>query len=140
TLAMGLGMVCGGWLADRVPASFSPRVRRGLVPVCGMIASGAVFEAGLLTANSQLTLAAFIVAAGLIGACEGAFWTTVVELGGRYGGAAAGLMNTGGNAGGTLSPYLTPLLSTYFARHFGDAVGWRLSLAVAGAIAALGAA
>ena len=68
------------WLADRVPASLSPRARRGLVPVCGMIASGLVFEVGLVTANSQLTLAAFAVAAALIWACEGAFWTTVVEL------------------------------------------------------------
>ncbi len=139
TLAMGVGMVCGGWLADRVPPSFSPRARRGLVPICGMIASGVVFELGLLAADSQLTLAAFAVAAALIGACEWAFWTTVVELGGPYGGTAAGLMNTGGNAGGTLSPTVTPLLSTFFATQFGDAVGWRLSLAVAGAIAVLGA-
>jgi MFS family permease len=140
TLAMGVGMVCGGWLADRVPSSFSPRMRRGLVPVCGLCASGVVFELGLLSPDSRLTLAAFAVAAALIGACEGAFWTTVVELGGRYGGTAAGLMNTGGNAGGTLSPTLTPLLSTFFAAHFGESVGWRLSLAVAGAIAVLGAA
>ena len=48
TLAMGVGMISGGWLADRVPRSFSPRTRRALVPVVGMIASGVVFELGLL--------------------------------------------------------------------------------------------
>ena len=29
TLAMGAGMLCGGWLTSRVPASFSPWARRG---------------------------------------------------------------------------------------------------------------
>jgi MFS family permease len=140
TLAMGVGMVCGGWLADRVPQSFSPRTRRALVPVLGMIASGLVFELGLLGSEARTTLAAFTVAAALIGACEGSFWTTVVELGGPFGGTAAGLMNTGGNAGGTLSPFLTPLLSAYFAAHFSPDLGWRLSMAVAGAVPIAGAA
>ena len=58
----------------------------------------------------------------------------MVELGGRFGGTAAGLMNTGGNAGGTLSPYLTPLLSGVLADRYGASLGWRMSLAVAGAI------
>jgi hypothetical protein len=49
-------------------------------------------------------------------------------------------MNTGGNAGGTLSPYLTPLLSGYFAQQYGADSGWRLGLALAGAVPILGAA
>jgi MFS family permease len=49
-------------------------------------------------------------------------------------------MNTGGNAGGTLSPYLTPLFSAFFVTHYGNDLGWRLSLAIAGAIVVAGAA
>ena len=49
-------------------------------------------------------------------------------------------MNTGGNAGGTLSPYLTPLMGMVFAGQFGDDLGWRLSLGVAGVVVAAGAA
>lgn len=139
TLAMGAGMVTGGWLADRVPGSLSPRLRSALVPALGMVASGLVFELGLLTHDMRVTLAAFALAAALIGACEGAFWTTVVELGGRFGGTAAGLMNTGGNLGGTLSPYLTPLLGTLLAKSYGPESGWRLSLALAGVIVVAGA-
>jgi MFS family permease len=105
-----------------------------------MAASGIIFELGLLTSEMYLTIVAFALSAALLGACEGAFWTTVVEIGVPYGGTAAGLMNTGGNAGGTLSPYVTPLLSTYFAQHYGTALGWRMSLAVAGVIALVGAA
>ncbi len=35
TLAMGVGMISGGWLVDRVPRSLSLRIRRALVPVLG---------------------------------------------------------------------------------------------------------
>ncbi len=140
TLAMGVGMACGGWLADRVSYLFWPRVRRGFVPAAGLMLSGLVFEAGLLSSNPQTMLATFALSAALLGACEGAFWTTVIELGGESGGAAAGVMNMGGNLGGTLSPYLTPLLSSLFGTSFGEEIGWRLSLAVAGAVSILGAA
>lgn len=139
-LAMGVGMIGGGWLADRAAASLAPRVRHSVVPALGMFAAGVIFELGLLSADTRITLAAFAAAAACIGACEGAFWTAVVELGGRFGGTAAALMNTGGNAGGTLSPFVTPLLSGLFAEHFGQALGWRLGLSVAGAITVLGAA
>ncbi len=140
TLAMGIGMLAGGWLADRVPHSLSPRMRRALVPVLGMIASGAVFELGLLGPDARITLAAFTLSAALLGLCEAGYWTTVVELGRPFGGTAAGLMNTGGNAGGTLSPCLTPLLSAFFSARYGPELGWRLSLGIAGIIVIAGAA
>lgn len=139
TLAMGVGMLAGGWMADRVPRSLPPRLRRAVVPVVGLIASGVVFEAGLLSPDARITLAAFTLSAGLLGLCEASYWTTVVELGQPFGGTAAGLMNTGGNAGGTLSPYLTPVLSNLFAAHYGPELGWRLSLGVAGLIVIAGA-
>ena len=110
------------------------------MPVVGMIASGVVFELGLLGPDARITLAAFTLSAGLLGLCEAGYWTTVVELGRPFGGTAAGLMNTGGNAGGTVSPTLTPLLSAFFARHYGPDLGWRLSLAIAGLIVIAGAA
>ena len=138
TLAMGVGMVAGGWLTDRVPRSIPVRFRRALVPVVGMLGSGLVFELGLMANDTRIMLAAFALSAALIGACEGAFWTTAIELGGVLGGSVAGLMNMGGNAGGTVSPYLTPLLGDYLAVRYGPDLGWRLSLAVAGGIVALG--
>jgi len=140
TLAMGVGMIGGGWLADHVPRSFSPWARRALVPVLTMIGSGAVFELGLLGTSAQSTMAAFVAAAFLVGASEASFWTTVVELGGPFGGTAAGLLNTGGNLGGALSPSLTPILSSFFASRYGADSGWRLSLAVAGAMVVIGGA
>ena len=139
TLSMGVGMLGGGWLTDRVPQSLSPRVRRALVPAMGMIASGLVFEIGLFAPVLRHAVCVR-VAAGLLGLCEAGFWTTVVELGAPFGGTAAGMMNTGGNAGGTLSPFLTPLFSGWLTVHYGPDLGWRLSLAIAGVIVVAGAA
>jgi MFS family permease len=139
TLAMGVGMIAGGWLTDRVPRSIPVRFRRALVPVLGMLASGLVFEVGLVANDPRIMLAAFALAAALIGACEGAFWTTAIELGGVSGGSVAGLMNMGGNIGGAISPYLTPLLGDYLSVRYGPDLGWRLSLAIAGGVVAAGA-
>jgi dipeptide/tripeptide permease len=58
-----------------------------------------------------------------VGACEGPFWTTACELGGRRGGTAAAICNTGGNAGGLLAPVITPLVSQSSDWH----VGFRLA-------------
>ncbi len=104
-----------------------------------MIASGLVFELGVLSSDSHVMMAAFTLSAGLLGMCEAAFWTTIVELGTPRGGLAAGLMNMGGNAGGLLSPVATPFLSEMFGSFYGESVGWRASLGVAGAIPVVGA-
>ncbi len=111
-----------------------------MVPMVGMLASGVVFELGLLASNPKATIAAFMLSAALLGLCEAAFWTTAVELGGPFGGSAAGLMNTGGNAGGAISPYLTPFLSDVIARQSGADAGWRIALGLAGIIVFAGGA
>jgi MFS transporter, ACS family, D-galactonate transporter len=129
-LASGLGMVLGGWLADRTSA-WPGRGGRALVPVAGLLGSAVVLAAGLLTTHPELTLVCFALAMAALGMCEGPFWTTAVEMGGRRGGTTAGLMNTGGNAGGLLAPVVTPQLSLYF--------GWQVGMGLAGLIAVLGA-
>jgi MFS transporter, ACS family, D-galactonate transporter len=139
TLTMGVGMILGGWLADRVAGADSSVARRRLVPLLGMIASGLVFEVGAASDDARVMFATFTFSAGLLGMCEAAFWTTIVELGGRRGGLAAGVMNFGGNAGGLLSPVVTPWLSDRLGAIYGTSVGWRASLMVAGAVSIVGA-
>ena len=58
-----------------------------------------------------------------VGATEGPFWATALELGGRRGATAAGIFNTGGNAGGILAPILTPWISQRFGWQWGIGVG-----------------
>jgi MFS family permease len=129
-LANGVGMVLGGWLADRAPRWLG---RRGLavVPAAGLVGSAVALVAGLLTSHAGWTLVCFILAMGCLGLCEAPCWTTAVAVGGRRGGTAAGLMNTGGNAGGLLAPVVTPQLSLYF--------GWQVGMGMASLVAILGA-
>jgi MFS family permease len=129
-LGNGVGMVLGGWLADRT-ARWPGRFSRALVPVSGFIGSAVVLVVGLMTTHAQLTLLCFIMAMVALGMIEGPSWTTAVELGGRRGGTAAGLMNTGGNAGGLLAPVVTPQLSLWF--------GWQVGMGLAALVALVGA-
>jgi MFS family permease len=135
TLANGVGMVLGGWLADRA-ARWPGRNAIGLVPVAGLVGSSVVLIAGLWTSHPELTLACFVTAMMALGMCEGPCWTTAVAIGGRRGGTAAALMNTGGNAGGLIAPVLTPLLSHYFTWQVG--MGLAALVALAGAVLWLG--
>ena len=131
-------------MTSHVPATWSPPAAGAAsVPLLGTaVAVGGVFELGLLASSPQVTAAGCSPSRRpFVGACEAAFWTTAVELGGLpLAATAAGLMNTGGNAGGAISPYLTPLLSGLIAERFGPDLGWRLGLAVAGIIVFAGGA
>src|SRR5262249_57001818 len=70
------------------------------------------------------------VGVGAVGASEGPFWATAVELGGRRGGSSAAFFNTGGNAGGMLAPVVTP----WVGRHF----GWGYAVGLGGAVCLAG--
>jgi MFS transporter, ACS family, D-galactonate transporter len=131
TVAMAVGMAAGGWLTDLAQSRWGGRRGRTTVTVFSMMASAAFLAAGILCREPAWIVTCFSFALALLGACEGAFWTTAVDLGGRQGGLAAAIVNTGGNAGGALAPYLTPLISTHF--------GWPAGMGVACIICFLGA-
>jgi MFS family permease len=131
TVAMAAGMAAGGWLTDRAQSRWGVRRGRMAVTVTGMVASAGFLGAGILCHQPWGIVTLFSLALAFLGACEGAFWTTAIDLGGRQGGVAAAIVNTGGNAGGALAPYLTPLISHYF--------GWPVGIGVACVICFLGA-
>jgi MFS family permease len=131
TLTMGVGMVAGGWFADRFG--------RRIVPLLAMLASGLVFELGVWDGRGRTMFYAFTASAGLLGMAEASFWTTIVALGRNRGGLAASVMNTGGNAGGMLSPTVLPLVASLFANHLAEPDAVRASLAIAGIVPIVGA-
>ncbi|MFL5244131.1 MAG: MFS transporter [Gemmataceae bacterium] len=133
TLAMGVGMVLGGWLGDRAQGKFGIRRGRRLVPMAGLLGSAVFLGLGLLGGYAMWVVFCFGWAMGCVGAAEGPSWNTAVELGGRRGGAAAGIFNTGGNILGALSTVLTPFLSQ------SESLGWRWGFALAGFICLAGA-
>jgi MFS transporter, ACS family, D-galactonate transporter len=131
TLAMAGGMVVGGWLSDRAKVKFGLRWGLAVVPVAGMVLGALASAVGPLFRDAAATTACFAVAMAAVGSAEGSYWTAAVRLGGRRGGTAAAILNTGGNAGGLLSPFLTP----WIAEHF----GWQAGLAVSSAVCFAGA-
>lgn len=131
TIAMAVGMAVGGWLTDLAQSRWGVRRGRIVVPVAGMAASAAFLGAGILCPQPAGIVTLFSLALAFLGATEGAFWTTAIDLGGRQSGVSAAIVNTGGNAGGALAPYLTPLISHHF--------GWPVGIGVACIICFLGA-
>jgi ACS family D-galactonate transporter-like MFS transporter len=129
-LAMAAGMPLGGWLSDRLErASGTIRTRR-VVPMAGMTAGALLLILGAVEESPGWIVAWFALALAAVGAAEGPFWATAVELGGRRGGSAAALFNTGGNAGGLLAPIVTPMVGQYF--------GWGYAVGLGGVICLLG--
>jgi ACS family D-galactonate transporter-like MFS transporter len=124
-----MGMPLGGWFTDRLQRSMGLRRGRALAPLAGMIAGAVLLSLGIFAQQPVWIVTWFSLALGVVGAAEGAFWSTAVELGGLRGGAAAAIMNTGGNGGGMLAPYLTPLVSKHLGWPWGIGLGGLVCLA-----------
>jgi ACS family glucarate transporter-like MFS transporter len=122
-LSMAAGMPLGGWLSDRLQLRFGYRRGRVLVPVGGMLASAGLLLLGIAATDPLWILLWFALAMAAIGATEGPFWATALDLGGRRGGTSAGIFNTGGNAGGILAPILTPWVSQRLGWAWGISLG-----------------
>lgn len=130
-LAMAIGMPLGGWLSDRSQRHLGYRWGRAVVPMIGMIAGALLLYLGIIAKEPVWIVTWFSLALGAVGACEGPFWATAVEVGGKRGGTAAAIFNTGGNAGGLLAPVVTPWISKYFH--------WQIGIGLGGVICLLGA-
>lgn len=130
-LSQGAGMAIGGLAADVACRLLGTTPGRRSIVITGMGLS-AVFALIATQLNDYQQVAIFFaLAMGIQGICEGVFWTTSTDIGGRSRGFAAAFMNTGGNLGGLISPVLTPAM----AKH----IGWPGAIAVACAISVVGA-
>ena len=70
------------------------------------------------------------ISMGMLGMCEGVFWTTATDIGGQARGFSGAFLNTIGNIGGFIAPVLTPFLA--------ESMGWPGAITVACVIAGLG--
>jgi len=129
-LAMALGMAGGGWVSDRLVRRYGYRTGRAVVPVAGMLLGAAFLLLGIAVQQAEGIVACFAVALASVGSVEAPTWQTAQELGGRRGGLAAGICNTGGNAGGLVAPILTPQI--------GERFGWPVAIALGSAVCLAG--
>lgn len=129
-LAMAAAMPLGGWLSDRLERARGERLGRRIVPMAGMLGGAALLALGILAKEPAWTVTWFALALGAVGAAEGPFWATAVELGGRRGGLSASLFNAGGNLGGLLAPVVTPWV--------GERYGWPWAVALGSLVCLFG--
>ncbi|HJT77588.1 MAG TPA: MFS transporter, partial [Gemmataceae bacterium] len=129
-LAMAVGMALGGWVSDRLVRAYGYRLGRALVPSVGMLAGAGFLLLGIAARQPEWVVVWFSLALGMAGSAEAPVWTTALELGGRRGGTAAGICNTGGNLGGIVSPVLTPLVGSW---------SWPCAIALGSVVCVLGA-
>jgi MFS family permease len=141
TLSMAVGMVVGGWAAGRLTRRYGSQIGHTVVPVVGLSAGAALLVLGVLAEQTEWMVTYLALALAAVGAVEAPVWTTAIELGGRHGGTAAGICNTGGNAGGLLAPIITPLVSGWISRQFdlSEQTGWQWGICLGSAIALAGA-
>jgi dipeptide/tripeptide permease len=91
----------------------------------------AVFGLKGVTVDGHWTIALYLaLSMASLGTCEGVFWTTATDLGGRSRGFSGAFMNTLGNVGGLISPVLTPILA--------KGMGWPGAIGVACVISGIG--
>jgi ACS family glucarate transporter-like MFS transporter len=141
-LSMAVGMVAGGWLADRLRKGFGPWVGRALVPMTGMTLGALLLGLGVTATEIGWIVLWLALALLAVGAAEAPTWTAAVEFGGKQGGTAAAIVNTGGNLGGFIAPTLTPFVSHAVRDGFGltDQAGWQCGITLAGVLCLSGAA
>ena len=127
--AMALTMPLGGWLSQRFEARYGWRAGRVFLASAGMLGAVVFLVIGVMADSWKV--AWFTLALGSLGLSEAAFWQTAVELGGKRGGTAAAVMNTGGNGIGLLAPIVTPWVA---GQH-----GWQAGIALGAVVCLLGA-
>lgn len=131
TLAMGAGMAVGGVITDILCRILGERRGRQAVVMTGLMLGSGFGLLGVYLVDRFAVLVCLSAAMGLLGMCEGVFWTTATDLGRRSRGLSGAFLNTVGNVGGFISPVLTPIL--------GKQLGWPGAIAVACGISAMGA-
>lgn len=103
---IALGVLLGGYLADRLPAVFGRRTGRRIQGLVGLPLAALAVVLAAVTPSPVLAVCFLTAAAALAALGVAPAWTVCVEVGGARAGAVTGMMNTFGNLGGALSPFV----------------------------------
>jgi ACS family glucarate transporter-like MFS transporter len=101
----GMSCLVGGVLSDRFSRwTGSQRLGRALFPILGLtIAAAAIFSLRFARGPDE-ALALMCLAGAAHDFGQGANWASIVDIGGRYAGTAAGFVNLVGNLGNAVQP------------------------------------
>jgi MFS family permease len=124
----GIGCMLGGFFTDRQVRVWGRRWGRTLQGTVAYALGGTFFLVAVWLTKTDVLLAfaALCLASFVKDFAMGASWSTTIDIGHRYSGTVAGIMNTIGNLGTVVSP---PLV-TALVRLTGDADSnkWSVSL------------
>ena len=129
-LTMGAGMAIGGLSTGVMCRLFGTNRGRRCIVMTGLILGALFARLGVQMEDYLSVSVCLAISMGLLGMCEGVFWTTATDIGGRARGFAGAFLNTVGNIGGFIAPVLTPVLA--------ESMGWPNAISVACVIAGLG--
>jgi ACS family glucarate transporter-like MFS transporter len=131
-LAAFIAVPLVGYASDVMTVRKGYRVGRRNTAI-GLMALSAVFLFfAVRVGNSQVAVGALSVSVASLLSVEAIFWSSSIELGGRYAGTAGAIMNTAGNLGGIISTIAVPLLI--------QRLGWTIAFGSTGLVAAISAA
>jgi predicted MFS family arabinose efflux permease len=107
----GISCLAGGVLSDALVRRLGRKwLGRAFFPICGYsVAAGAMFCVPWAQTPEQACFLMCVASAGNDFG-QGANWATIVDIGGRYAGTAAGFINTIGNSGNWLQPAIGALV------------------------------
>ena len=109
----GIGCILGGFFTDRMVHVLGRRWGRTLQGLLAYAAGGCFFLIALqLTETHSLLAFGFVCVASLLkDGAMAASWATTLDIGHRYSGTVAGLMNSIGNLGTVVSPPIAAWLA-----------------------------
>ena len=96
----------GGIRTDYLVRRFDARRGRLYLGCAGLLLTGTLMSLGVLSPVPRVGALLMALAAGAADLYLGAAWSSAVDIGGRSGGAVAGLMNAASNCAGFVSPAL----------------------------------
>ena len=111
-LAGMVGNTMGGVLTDRVYLRTNNlKFARKVVAVPALLAAAALMLPAALSGGQYTALVSLVAAQFFLECVQGPQWSLPMDMGGRYAGTVAGLMNGFGNLAGALSPIFFGLLA-----------------------------
>jgi ACS family glucarate transporter-like MFS transporter len=121
----------GGLVSDWAVKRWGSTWGRRSVPLPALALGAGSLLLGAHTRNPFMAAASLTISTALVLVTEGPYWAAMTQISGPRSGTGGGVMNFGSNLGGLISPVITPWLA---AR-----VGWEMALALAAALAIVGA-
>lgn len=101
----GASCLLGGWLSDVVVRHTGRKwFGRALFPLAGLTIAAAAIYSVKFVRDPDVAVLLLCLAGGAFDFGQGANWASIVDIGGRYSGTAAGFINLVGNMGNAIQP------------------------------------